>query len=107
MSILDGLESSAQPPEDQEFLAPDEGFSSEFPGLYEFLARIKYHGQTRKPGKMIVYYEENRAAICLSDVQTRQVGFHIGESIQECMEGLEGRLQACKVDWRRSRKWQG
>ena len=107
MSILDGLVSSAQPPEDQEFLAPDEGFSAEFPGLYEFLARIKYHGQVRKPGKMIVYYEENRAAICLSDAQTRQVGFHLGESIQDCLEGLESRLQASKVDWRRSRKWQG
>lgn len=107
MSILDGLVASAEPPEDREFLAPDEGFQVEFPGLYEFLARIKYQGQDRKPGKMIVYYEEGRAAVCLSDPHTKQVGFHLGDSVQACLEGVEGRLQAGKVDWRKSRKWQG
>lgn len=107
MSVLDGVVESAVPPVDEEFIAPDEGWSVEFPGLYEFLARIRYKGQDRKPGKMIVYYEPGRAAVCLSDPQTKQVGFHLGDSIQECFEGLEKRLQAGKVDWRKSRKWQG
>ena len=107
MSILDGIVASGEPLDQKEYLAPDEGFQLEFPGLYEFLARVRYKGENRKAGKMIVYYEPGRAAVCLSDPQTKQVGFHLGDSIQACLEGVEGRLQADKVDWRRSRKWQG
>lgn len=107
MSILYGIVDAGEPPENEEFLAPDEVFSLEFPGLYEFLARFRFEGQYRKPGKLIVYYEPGRAALCLSDPHTKQVGFHLGESIQECLEGVEKRLQAGKVDWRKSRKYQG
>lgn len=106
MSVLDSIVASGEPHDQEEFLAQDEGFSVEFPGLYEFLARVRYKGEVRKPGKLIVYYESGRAAVCLSDAQTRQVGFHVGTSFQECLEGLEKRLQANSVDWRRSRKWQ-
>ena len=107
MSILDGIVASGEPHDQEEFLAPDEGWSTEFPGLYEFMARRRYLGQDRKPGKLIIYYEPGRAAVCLSDPHTRQVGFHLGETVQECLEGVEKRLQAGKVDWRKSRKWQG
>lgn len=107
MSILDGIIAAGEPPDSEEFLAPDEGFSTEFPGLYEFLARIKHAGADRRPGRLVVYYENGRACVCLSDAHTRQVGFHVDDSVQACLEGVEGRLQAGKIDWRKSRKYQG
>lgn len=107
MSILTAIAGAAKPRDDEEFLAPDEGLSTEFPGLYEFLARSRLEGHDRKVGKMIVYFETGRINLCLSDVHTGQVAFHVGESFQEALEGVEHRLQAGKMDWRKSRKWQG
>lgn len=107
MTILTAIGAAVKPHEGEEFLAPDEGLSLEFPGLYEFLARIKVEGHDRKPGKLIVYFEPGRINLCLSDAHTGQVAFHVGESLQEALEGVEQRLQAGKMDWRKSRKWQG
>lgn len=107
MSILQDIHSSSKPREDEEFLAPDEGLQMEFPGLYEFLARVRWEGHDRKPGKMIVYFEPGRLCVCLSDAHTGQVGFHTDETFQGAMEAVEKRLQAGKVDWRKSKKWQG
>ena len=107
MSILTAIGDSSKPHEGEEFLAPDAGFSMEFPGLYEFLARFRLEGRDRKCGKLIVYYETGRVNLCLSDAHTGQVAFHVGETFQEALEGVEKRLQAGKMDWRKSRKYQG
>lgn len=107
MSILTAIGDSSKPHEGEEFLAPDEGLQLEFPGLYEFLARFKVGGKDRKPGKLIVYFEPGRINLCLSDAHTGQVAFHVGDSLQEALEAVEARLQAGKMDWRKSRKWQG
>ncbi len=107
MSILDGISRDAKPHDGEEYLHPDEGFSGEFPGLYEFLARVKVNGSERKPGKLIVYYEQGRANLCLTDAHTGQVAFHVGETVQDALEGAEMRLQASKMDWRKSKRYQG
>lgn len=107
MSILDAIARDAKPHDGEEFLHPDEGFSTEFPGLYEFLARVRLAGVDRKPGKLIVYFEQGRVNLCLSDVHTGQVAFHVGDDVQGALEGVEQRLQAGKMDWRKSKRWQG
>lgn len=107
MSILTGIESSVKPDDQKEFCAPDEGFQEQFPGLYEFLARVKFQGKDRKVGKLFLYYDAGKAAVCLSDAHTGQVAFHLDVGLMEALEGVERRLQASKMDWRKSRKWQG
>lgn len=106
MSVIPDVLPEGNPPEDQEYIAPDEGLQTEFPGLYELLARILVKGVKRTPAKLIVYYEEGRCALCLSDKHTGLVAFHLADSLQEAMEGVERRLQAGKVDWRKSKKYQ-
>lgn len=107
MSILDKIAESGVFDSDQEFGASDEGFSQQFPGIYEFLARTSHKGAKRKPGRIIMYYDAGKAAICLSDAESKQVAFHIGQGLLESLEAVEGRLQAGSLDWRHSKRWQG
>ncbi|GAI79143.1 unnamed protein product [marine sediment metagenome] len=100
MSILDHVGAAAPLDDDREYQCEDELFSADYPGIYEFLARVKISGKNRKPGKMIVYYEPERAQVCLSDNHTRSVAWHAGKGVTEALEGLERRLQAGTVDWR-------
>lgn len=107
MSILDKIAVSASPSDDQQYITEDVGFSDQYPGIYEFLARIKHQGKDRKPGRLILYYDQGKASLCLSDADTKQVAFHIDSGILEALEAAEGRLQSGKLDWRRSKRWQG
>lgn len=104
MSILDNVGAPAKPPEDREYLIEDELFSAEYPGLFEFLARIKVNGVERKPGKLILYYEPDRAQLCLSDAHTKSVAWHAAGSVAHALEGCERRLQEGKVDWRHDKR---
>lgn len=107
MSIVSDIVGSCKPDDQREFSAPDGVLQEQYPGIYEFLARIKFEGHDRKPGKMIVYYDAGKAAVCLSDAHTGQVAFHLDVGVNEAMEGVERRLQAGSMDWRKSRKYQG
>lgn len=106
MGILPDVLPSDEPPEDQEYLAQDEGLQTEFPGIYELLARVLVKGVKRTPSKLIVYFEEGRCCLCVSDKHTGLVAFHNGDSLQDSMEGLERRLQSSKLDWRKSKRYQ-
>lgn len=107
MTILDNVAKSASPEEGTDFAAKDENFQGRFPGLFELLATTHYEGSKRKLAKLILYYDSGKAAVCVSDAHTGRVAFHLDEGLEEALEGLERRLQAGKVDWRKSRKWQG
>lgn len=107
MSILDLMPQATGPSDDQEYSCPDEGFSDRFPGIYEFLARIRHKGESRKPGRVILYYEPGRAAVCFSDAESKQVAFHLDVGLEEALEAAERRLQSGKLDWRKSKRWQG
>lgn len=104
MSILDNVGAPGGPGPESEYINEDEAFQEEFPGIFEFLARVRYHGNDRLPGRLIVYYEPGKASLCLSDKQSGSVAFHAGEGVQEALEGLERRLQGGTVDWRKDKK---
>jgi hypothetical protein len=104
MSILDNVGSYVKPPPDAEFLAEDDAFSTQFPGIFEFLARIKVNGVQRKPGRLIIYFDAGKAHLCLSDKHTGSCAFHAAESVEEALEGVEKRLQGGGMDWRRDKR---
>lgn len=107
MSILDKIASSAVSDDQAEFTCSDEVFGAQYPGIYEFLARIRHAGNSRKPGRLIIYYDQGKASLCLSDADTKQVAFHIDSGIYEALEAAESRLQSGSMDWRHSKRWQG
>lgn len=100
MSILDHVGAASPIDENREFLCEDDLFATEYPGLYEFLAKCKNNGKYRKAGKIILYYEPERAQICISDKNSKSVAWHAAKTLHEALEGLERRLQAGSVDWR-------
>jgi hypothetical protein len=104
MSILDNVGAEATPDENAEYLVEDEQFSTEFPGLFEFLARVKIGGVERKPGRLIMYYEPGKAHLCLSDQHTGSVAWHASETHAEALVGAERRLQDGKLDWRKDKR---
>lgn len=104
MSILDNVGAPATPQPDQEYLIEDGDFQQQYPGIFEFLARVKYNGRDRKPGRLILYYEPEKAFLCLSDKESGSVAFHAADGLNEALEGLEVRLQAGGVDWRADKR---
>jgi hypothetical protein len=104
MTVLDTVGAAAEPAPDMEYICEDELFSTEYPGLHEFLARIKIGGVVRKPGRLVLYYEPGKAHVCLSDKHTASVAFHSSESIGEALSGAEKRLQDGKLDWRKDKR---
>lgn len=106
MSILDAVGGDVNPPNDAEYLADDENFSTQYPGIFEFLARIKINGKNRKPGRLIIYFDAGKAHLCLSDKHTGSCAFHASESVESALEGAEKRLQAGSCDWRKDKRSQ-
>lgn len=104
MSVLDNVGAAAEPAQDAEYLVEDDLFSTEYPGLFEFLARVKIGGVVRKPGRIVLYYEPGKAHLCLSDKHTGSVAFHGSESLLEALAGCERRLQDGKMDWRKDKR---
>ena len=108
MSVLQKIGAPSRSEENGEFLCDDGIFSTEFPGLWEFLSRVRLAGQDRKPGRLILYCEPEKVCLCLSDKHTDSVAFHVAEGVQEALEGAEKRLQEGRLDWRqdkRKRQW--
>lgn len=104
MSILGNVGKDVNPSKDEEFLVTDDLFSTEYPGLFEFLARVKVNGTPRRPGRIIIYYDSGKASLCLSDKHTGSCAFHVAEGITEGLEGAERRLQDGKLDWRKDKR---
>lgn len=100
MSVLDKVGAAAPIDDTREYLVEDELFSADYPGLYEFLARVRISGKNRKPGKLLVYYEPERCQVLLIDKHTKSCAWHASKSVNEALESLERRLQAGTVDWR-------
>jgi hypothetical protein len=79
----------------------DGDFESEFPGLWEFLSRIMLEGKPRESGTINIFVEPGKVVLCLQDRHTGFSAFHAAETLQEALEGCEGRFQAGKLDWRK------
>lgn len=103
MSVLGNVGAADGPAPDAEYIIEDELFSAEYPGLFEFLARVKIGGVVRKPGRIIIYYEPGKAHLCLSDKHTQSVAFHADDGLLEALSGAEKRLQESKLQWRKDK----
>ena len=104
MSILDAVGVCRQPPEGMEYEANDPEFQEKFPGIFEFLSRVAIKGEPRKPGALILKYQNGKVNLCLSDAHTGSVAFHVGENMDKALAGAESRLQAGSMDWRETTK---
>lgn len=104
MSILDKMQQSQKEPVRGDFLIADDPFAESYPGLFELLARGKYKGKSRKPGRLIMYAEPSRATLVACDADSGQVAFYTSETFAEALEGLEKALQAGSLDWRPDKK---
>lgn len=100
MSTLDGIGVGVKRREGQEWEAPDSDFQTEFPGIYEWLARIAYRGVSREPASLTIKFLTGGVNLCLSAPHESVVGFHQGKTVQEALEGLEARLQHSTVEWK-------
>jgi hypothetical protein len=105
MSIMEKVGRPSRDGEDGEFLCEDPAFREQYPGLWEFMSRCKWHGEERKCGRITLYYEDGKAGLCLSDAETLSCAFHVDEGVNEALEGAESRLQAGKMDWRKTRRY--
>lgn len=106
MSIIDDAGVGVKRIKGQEFECEDELFQGEFPGLYEWMARILLKGKVREGASLTVKYKDGGVSLCLSAFSESLVGWHQGKTVQESMEALEKRLQAGNVDWRERKEIQ-
>lgn len=104
MSILDKVPERDKSSEDCEFCLEECSFQSDYPGLWEFLARQKYKGDSRQTGKLVIFTESGKATVCLIDRQTGQVAFFTHEALDEALLGVEKALQGGTLDWRKDKR---
>lgn len=100
MSIITDAAAGGKRHEGQEYEAEDGDFSTEFPSIYEWLARIILVGKPRDGASLTLKFRDGGVSLCLSADTEKLVGWHQGRTVQEALEGLESRLAASKMDWR-------
>lgn len=104
MSILPKLDDVSRQGANREYLHYDEECQGEYPGLFEFLTKVLVEGHPRPASRLVVYYEEDKACLLLTDPHTCQILFHHDDSFHEALTSLEKRLQAGTTDWRKDKK---
>ena len=104
MSIISDAGVGVKRAEGQEYECDEGDFSAEFPGIYEWLARIYLNGKTRDGASLTIKYRSGGVSLCLSAATEGLVGWHQGKTVQEALEGLEKRLQASTMDWREKKE---
>lgn len=104
MSVLDKIGKDGQDPVKGDFLIGEDSFGEEYPGVFEMLARRTYEGHSRRPGRLIMYAEADRATLVLCDVDAGKVTFYASSTFGEALEGLERALQAGTCDWRKDKR---
>lgn len=107
MSVLSKVPTPEGPDPKREFAIEDDGFGEQYPGLFEIIARIRWEGKKRKTGKILLFVDQGKASLCLSDVATGQVAFYKSNGFLEALEGIERALQEGTVDWRTDRRSRG
>lgn len=104
MSILDKIPERSKAATEVEFALPECGFSAEYPGLYEFIARQTYQGNPRQTGKVVIFADAGKASLCLIDRFSAQVSFFTANSLDEAMRGADKGLAEGGLDWRQDKK---
>lgn len=106
MSIIDDATVGVKHVKGQEYECEDELFQGEYPGLYEWLARILLKGNARDGASLTVKYKDGGVSLCLSASTEGLVGWHQGKTFHEAMEDLNKRLLESKMDWRERKEFQ-
>lgn len=104
MSVIGKIKQSRDKVGKTDFIVQEDSFASDYPGIFEMLARRAYQGKDRKPGRLILYAETDRATMVLCDVDSGNVTFYAAETFSEALEGLEKALQAGSCDWRKDKR---
>lgn len=104
MSILDKIPERAKTDSGDEFALPECGFSGEYPGLWEFVARQAYQGNPRQTGKLVIFTDGSKASLCLIDRFSGQVAFYTADTLDEAVRGAEKALADGSLDWRQDKK---
>lgn len=104
MSVIGKIKQSRDKVAKTDFIVQEDSFAADYPGVFEMLARREYQGKSRKPGRLILYAETDRATLVLCDVDAGNVTFYAAETFSEALEGLEGALQGGSCDWRKDKR---
>lgn len=92
MDILPTPSDPSIPSSTREYIADDDDWQGRYPAIYEYLARVKWHGRDREPSRLVVYYEDQQCTLMLTDPHTGKLLFHTSRSIGDALDELEARL---------------
>lgn len=104
MSVLGKIKQDRDKVAKTDFIVLEDDFAETYPGVFEILTRREYQGKARKPGRLILYAEQDRATLVLCDVDAGNVTFYASETFSEALVGLEGALQEGSCDWRKDKR---
>lgn len=75
----------------------------DMPGLAEYLMRDSYDdGSDRQTSTMIVFIEDGWWKVCLSDRDEGTTLWATGETLDDCLIGLDAAIVGGTAEWRRS-----
>lgn len=89
--------------------APEHGSTlSSLPSLYSYLTDSKWEdGSPRELATLMIFAQDGRWKVCLSDKATGRVCFLSGTTIEEALLSLDEGLGTDEVDWRTAGSGQG
>lgn len=82
----------------------DGSFSGAYPALWEFVTVRLFRGAPRETATILFFREDGQWKCCLSDRDTDRVLFRSGDTVTDCLEGLEKALESPRADWRASKR---
>lgn len=101
MGIMSDAHVGVKRPPNQEFEWDDPLLEKHLPGLFDALSRIREGGKIRVGASLTIKGKDGGVLLTLSAPSEAVVGFHMGKTWQEALEGLEERLQSRTMDWRK------
>lgn len=104
MSVVAKIGEGVKRDDTVEFAIEECDFATEYPGMWEFIARQLYQGSPRATGKMVFFVEGGKATLCFIDRKSAQVAFFTAETLGACLVGAEKALQSGSLDWRQDKK---
>lgn len=101
MGILADASVGVKHPATEEFEWLDPLLEQDLPGVYDALARIRDGGKLMVGASLTIKGKDGGVLVTLSCPTQGVVGFHQGQTWMEALMGLESRLQAKTMDWRK------
>lgn len=101
MGILADAAPGGKGPASEEFEWLDPPLERDLPGIYDAMARIREGGKLMVGASLTIKGKDGGVLLTLSCPTQGVVGFHHAETWQTALTGLESRLQAGTMDWRK------